>query len=173
MELRLSRERTGASHVNAVSNATILAHRPAAVAGGCGRTLHLMLANAWHQPSGGGESGIEAAFEALFAHDRLWIVLAVMIMVGAVMGSMPRWAAWLAGLLVPRSAIANFHRRRHVLARHAVGHRLFRPAAAAGRLLRVVGGMPRLHAALPAERTSVAVWASIFGLSAATFVLAA
>jgi hypothetical protein len=33
--------------------------------------------------------------------------------------------------------------------------------------------LPRLQAALPAEPTSVAVWASIFFLSVATFVLAA
>jgi hypothetical protein len=34
-------------------------------------------------------------------------------------------------------------------------------------------GWPRLQAALPAEHTSVAVWASIVVLSVATFVLAA
>ena len=33
--------------------------------------------------------------------------------------------------------------------------------------------LPQLQARLPAERTSVAVWASIFVLSVATFVLAA
>ena len=61
----------------------------------------LMLANALYQPSGGGESRIEAAIEGLFLTAALWIVLAIMIIVGAATGSMPGWAGGLAGLLVP------------------------------------------------------------------------
>src|SRR5947207_12074950 len=68
----------------------------------------LMLANAAYQPSGGGESRMSAAFEGLFLNLGLWIVLAVMIVAGAVGGKMPGWAGGLAGILVPASGIANF-----------------------------------------------------------------
>ena len=47
----------------------------------------LMLANALSLPSGG-EAGIEAAIGALFLTAGLWIVLAIMIVVGATMGAM-------------------------------------------------------------------------------------
>ena len=68
----------------------------------------LMLANALYEPSGGGEARMSAAFEGLFLGAGLWIVLAIMIVVGAVMGSMPGWAGALAGILVPVSGVANF-----------------------------------------------------------------
>jgi hypothetical protein len=133
----------------------------------------LMLANAWHQPSGGGESSMAAAFEALFLTTGLWIVLAVMVVVGGVMGTMPRWAAWLAGLLVPVSAIANFT-AVDMCSRHmpwAILFSLLMPPLIA--FYAFWARVPRLQAVLPAERTSVAVWASIFVLSVAAFVLAA
>src|SRR5512143_323341 len=68
----------------------------------------LMLGNAMYQPSGGGESGIAAAIEALYLTAGLWIVLVIMTIVGGVMGTMPGWAGALAGILVPASGIANF-----------------------------------------------------------------
>ena len=133
----------------------------------------LMLANALYQPSGGGESRIEAAIEGLFLTAALWIVLAIMIIVGAAKGSMPGWAGGLAGLLVPASGVANFT-AVDMCSRHMpwaiVFPLLLAPLIA---FYALWAGWPRLHAALPAERTSVAVWASIFVLSVATFVLAA
>ena len=68
----------------------------------------LMLANAMYQPSGGGEASLEAAIEGLFVTAGLWIVLAIMVVVGAVQGTMPGWAGGLAGILVPASGVANF-----------------------------------------------------------------
>ena len=133
----------------------------------------LMLANAVHQPSGGGEASIATAIEALFLTASLWVVLAVMVIVGGVMGTMPRWAAWLAGLLVPVSAIANFT-AVDMCSRHmpwAILFSILMPPLLA--FYAFWARLPRLQAALPAERTSVAVWASIFILSVATFVLAA
>jgi hypothetical protein len=133
----------------------------------------LMLANALYQPSGGGEAGIEAAIEGLFLTAGLWIVLVIMIIVGAVMGAMPGWAGGLAGILIPASGVANFT-AIDMCSRHMpwaiVVPVLLAPLIA---FYAFWAGWPKLHAALPAERTGVAVWASIFVLSAATFVLAA
>jgi hypothetical protein len=133
----------------------------------------LMLANALYQPSGGGEASLESALEGLFLTAGLWIVLVIMIVVGAVQGTMPGWAGGLAGILVPASGVANFT-AVDLCSRHMpwaiVVPILLAPLIA---FYALWAGWPRLHAALPAERTGVAVWASIFVLSAATFVLAA
>ena len=133
----------------------------------------LMLANAMYQPSGGGESGIAAAIEALYLTAGLWIVLTIMTIVGGVMGTMPGWAGALAGILVPASGIANFT-AVDMCSRHMPWAIVF-PILLAPLIAFYAfwAGWPRLHAALPAERTSVAVWTAIFVLSAATFVLAA
>ena len=133
----------------------------------------LMLANAMYQPSGGGEASLEAAIEGLFVTAGLWIVLAIMVVVGAVQGTMPGWAGRLAGILVPVSGVANFT-AVDMCSRHMpwaiVIPILLAPLIA---FYAFWAGWPKLHAALPAERISVAVWASIFVLSVATFVLAA
>jgi hypothetical protein len=133
----------------------------------------LMLANAMYQPSGGGEASLEAALEGLFVTAGLWIVLAIMVVVGAVQGTMPGWAGGLAGILVPVSGVANFT-AVDMCSRHMpwaiVIPILLAPLIA---FYAFWARWPKLHAALPAESTSVAVWASIFVLSVATFVLAA
>jgi hypothetical protein len=133
----------------------------------------LMLGNAMYEPSGGGESRMSAAFEGLFLTAGLWIVLAVMIVAGAVGGKMPGWAGGLAGILVPASGIANFT-AVDMLSRHMPWAIVF-PILLAPLIAFYAfwARMPQLQARLPAERTSVAVWASIFVLSVATFVLAA
>jgi hypothetical protein len=133
----------------------------------------LMLANALYQPSGGGEAGLEAALEGLFLTAGLWIALVIMIVVGAVMGSMPGWAGGLAGILLPASGVANFtavDMCSRDMRWAIVVPILLAPLIA---FYALWAGWPKLHAVLPAERTSVAVWASIFVLSAATFVAAA
>jgi hypothetical protein len=133
----------------------------------------LMLANAMYQPSGSGEASLEAAIEGLFVTAGLWIVLTIMVVVGAVQGTMPGWAGGLAGILVPVSGVANFT-AVDMCSRHMpwaiVIPILLAPLIA---FYAFWAGWPKLHAALPAESTSVAVWASIFVLSVATFVLAA
>jgi hypothetical protein len=133
----------------------------------------LMLANAMYQPSGSGEASLEAAIEGLFVTAGLWIVLTIMVVVGAVQGTMPGWAGGLAGILVPASGVANFT-AVDMCSRHMpwaiVIPILLAPLIA---FYAFWAGWPKLHAALPAESTSVAVWASIFVLSVATFVLAA
>ena len=133
----------------------------------------LMLANASYKPSGGGEASLEAALEGLFLTAALWIVLAIMIVVGAVSGAMPGWAGGLAGLLVPASGVANFtaiDMCSRDMPWAIVFPILLAPLIA---FYAFWARLPQLQARLPAERTSVAVWASIFVLSVATFVLAA
>ncbi len=96
-----------------------------------------------------------------------------MIVAGAVGGTMPGWAGGLAGILVPASGIANFT-AVDMLSRHMPWAIVF-PILLAPLIAFYAfwARMPELQARLPAERTSVAVWASIFVLSVATFVLAA
>jgi hypothetical protein len=133
----------------------------------------LMLINASSQPSGGGESGIAAAFEALYLTAALWIMLVCMLIVGGVGGSMPRWAAWLSGILVPASGVANIT-AVDMCSRHMPWAIVFLLLLAP--LLAFYAWwarLPWLQAGLPAERISVAVWGAVFVLSVASFVLAA
>jgi hypothetical protein len=133
----------------------------------------LMLINASSHPAGGGESSIAAALEALYFTAALWIVLVCMLIVGGVGGSMPRWAAWLSGILVPASGVANIT-AVDMCSRHMpwaiVFLLLLAPLLA---FYALWARLPWLQAKLPAERTSVAVWGAVFVLSVASFVLAA
>lgn len=133
----------------------------------------LMLLNASSQPAGGGEANIAVVVEALFPTAALWVVLVCMLIVGGVGGSMPRWAGWLAGVLVPMSGVANFVAvdmcsRRMPWA--IVFLLLLAPLLA---FYALWARLPWLQARLPAERTSVAVRATVFVLSIASFALAA
>lgn len=133
----------------------------------------LMLLNASSQPAGGGEANIAAAVEALFLTAALWVVLVCMLIVGGVGGSMPRWSGWLAGILVPISGVANFV-AVDMCSRHMpwaiVFLLLLAPLLA---FYALWARLPWLQARLSAERTSVTVWAVVFALSIAVFVLAA
>jgi hypothetical protein len=133
----------------------------------------LMLANAVDQPAGGGEARLGAAIAALFLTASLWIVLTIMIIVGGVSRAMPGWAGALAGLLIPASGVATVT-AIDMCSRNMPWAIVF-PALLAPLIAFYAfwARLPRLQAALPAEPTSVAVWASIFFLSVATFVLAA
>ncbi len=133
----------------------------------------LLLANAVYEPTGGGEARISAAFEGLFLAAGLWIVLAIMMIVAGIMGTMPRWAAILAVILVPTAAVATVVAldmcSRNI--REAIVFLLLLPALVA--FYAFWARLPRLQAAMPAERTSIAVWAAVFLLSIMTFALAA
>jgi hypothetical protein len=132
----------------------------------------LMLINAVQQPDGGGESRIAAAYEALFVTAGLWIVLAILLIVVGITGAMPRWAGMIAVVLVPMAAIACFT-ALDMTSRHmewAVAIAAVLPALVI--FYALWARLPRLHAALRAEAVSVAVWAAIFFVSAATFALA-
>jgi hypothetical protein len=134
--------------------------------------LVLLMANAL-APSAVGDATVGQAIEMLFIAVALWTVLVVMLVVGGVMGSMPRWVAWLAIVLVPMAGVADVTAidmcSRHMewaIVLVTAFPLLIMSYAFWARL-------PRLQEALPAERTSVAVWGAIFFLSVVTFVVAA
>src|SRR5690349_17207295 len=66
-----------------------------------------LLASALHRPAGGGEALMAQAFETLGLAFALWIILVAMLVLGGVLGAMPRWTAWLAIVLVPMAAVAD------------------------------------------------------------------
>ena len=68
----------------------------------------LMIGNALSTRAGGGEAAIANAFEAVFVTGGLWILLAIIIVVGVVMGAMPRWAAVSWIFLIPFSGVGAF-----------------------------------------------------------------
>jgi len=120
-----------------------------------------MLANTTFS-AGGGEDSLAQALEMLFIAGGLWIVLVIMLFVGGIMGAMPRWVAWLAIVLVPMAAIADTV-AIDMCSRHmewAIVLVAVLPALIA--FYAFWARLPRLQAALPAERTGVAVWGAIF-----------
>ena len=134
--------------------------------------LVMLVGNALYVPAGGGESLMAQAFEMLFIAVALWIVLPLMLLVGGVMGSMPRWVAWLAIVLVPMAAIAD------TVAVDMCGRHMQWAVVVVAALPLLIGyyafwGRLRSKSAPPDERTSAAVWGAVFFLSALTFVVAA
>ncbi len=88
----------------------------------------------------------------------LWIVLALLLVVGGVMGRMPGWAAITAALLHPVSGVAAFV-ALDALSRNVAGAILFvalLPPLIAGYAL--WARLPQLHAAYSPGTVSVAVW---------------
>jgi hypothetical protein len=133
----------------------------------------LLIANALHESTGGGEARIGDAYEGLFLSAGLWIVLAIMMLVAGITGTMPRWTAILAVILVPTAAVASVVAldmcSRNM--RWAVVFLLALPALVA--FYAFWARLPRLRAVLPAEKISAAVWATVFLLSIVTFAIAA
>jgi len=135
--------------------------------------LVLLLDNAVYKPAGGGESLIAQAIEALFIMAGLWFVLLVMLLIAVLGEAMPRWVPWLALVLVPMAAVAN------AVAVDMCGRHMEWAVVIVAALPALIifyalwARLPRLQAALPAERTSTVVWGAVFFLSAVTFVLAA
>ncbi len=132
-----------------------------------------LVGNALYKPAGGGEALMAQAFEMLFLAFGLWVVLVSMLVVGGFMGSMPRWAAWLAIILVPMAAVADVV-AVDMCSRHMEWAVVL--VAALPLLVAFYAWWARLRGAKAApaqERTSAAVWGAVFFLSALTFVVAA
>ena len=66
-----------------------------------------LLANAFPPTGGGGEDRISQAFGAFFLTLSLWLVLALLLIVGGVRGEMPRWMAYSAIALHPLAGLAE------------------------------------------------------------------
>jgi hypothetical protein len=132
----------------------------------------LMFVNAM-MPMGGGEAAFSDAYQAFLIVVGLWIVLAVMLLVGGIMGSMPRWAGWTAVLLVPLSGVAAFA-AIDMCSRNMRGAIVF-PAALA-LIIAFYAYWARathLHATIPAQSISGLVWGAVFFLSVIALLAAA
>ena len=96
-----------------------------------------------------------------------------MLVIAGITGSMPKWVGFLAIVLVPMSGIAAFT-ALDMVSRHMPWALLFLVVLPILIVFYVFWArLPTLHAALEAQRTSTAVWGSIFALSIAAFVFAA
>ena len=134
--------------------------------------LYLLLLVNCSGPISGGEAAFEDAFAALYLTGGLWIVLAAMLVVAAIPGATPRWAAILAFFMVPLSGVAAFVAIDMVSRR--VGWAIVFPAALPPLLAfyALWGRLPRLHATLPPQPTSLTIWGGVVVLTAASLVLA-
>jgi hypothetical protein len=132
----------------------------------------LMIANALNTVAGGGEASMANAFEALFVITGLWILLAIIVTVGGVMGAMPRWAAVSAIFLIPVSAVAAFT-AIDMCSRHMKWAVVF-PALLALIIVAYAywARSTQLHEAWPPKRTSQMAWGAVLVLSLLPFALA-
>ena len=115
--------------------------------------------------SGGGEERISQAYAAFFLTLWLWIVLALLLLVGGIMGQMPRWAAISAIFLHPLAGLVAFV-ALDAVSRHVGGAILFvalLPILIAGYAL--WARLPQLHAAYPPRQVSIATWSAVLLLS--------
>ena len=132
-----------------------------------------MLVDALSVPGAVGDARMGEAFEALLVTAGLWLVLAAMVIAGGIMGSMPRWAAVAAVLLLPLSGIAAF-------VAIDMCSRNMRWAAAFPALLPLViascaywARSKRLHEVLPPRQASLLGWGAVVVLSLLPMMLAA
>jgi len=120
-------------------------------------------------PLEGGEAAYSQAWGALLLTAWLWVVLALAITVGAVMGRMPRAAGIAALLLLPISGVAAFvsidAASRHV--QGALGVVALLPPLLA--FYALWARLPSLRAIAPAGIVSAAVWGAVALLSAGAF----
>jgi len=124
-------------------------------------------------PMSSGDAVVGEAIAALFLIFALWVIIAIMLVVGGVSGTMPRWAALVAVLLVPAAGVATVV-ALDMCSRHmqwAIVFAIVLPALVV--FYAFWAGMPQLHGRFTPQRTSTVVWATVFLLSVATFALAA
>jgi hypothetical protein len=140
------------------------------LAAACGLYV-AMLARA-AAPLGGGEAAMADALASLFLTFGLWIVLALMLLNGGLMGEMPRWSAILAVFLVPLSGVAAFV-AIDMCSRHMQWAIIF-PATLPPLIASYAmwARLHRLRALLPSLATSAATWGLILALSIAPLILA-
>jgi hypothetical protein len=120
-------------------------------------------------PLEGGEAAYSQAWGALLLTFWLWVVLALALIVGAVMGSMPRAAGFAALLLHPISGVAAFVAidavSRHIQGALAVVA-LLPPLIA---FYALWARLPSLRSSAPAGTVGAAVWVAVALLSAGAF----
>ena len=97
----------------------------------------------------------------------LWILLGILLIVGAVKGEMPIWAAIAAVILVPASAIAAAFATEFI--EYHTGWQILVPALLPPLIAfyAMWALLPRIHGALPPIMTSAIVWGAVLILSLA------
>ncbi len=122
--------------------------------------------------SGGGDAAFGDAMASFFAVIALWVVLAALLITGAVVGHMPRWSAVIAFILVPFSGVAAFV-AIDMCSRH------MKPAVIVPVILPLIivaysmwARWPKLHAAFPAPAVSGVTWGLVFLVSLFTDIAA-
>jgi len=122
--------------------------------------------------TGPGDASFGQAVASLFATAGLWIALAVLLVIGATMGKMPRWARFVAVFLVPLSGAATFTAidmcSRHI--KWAIIFPVALPLSIAAYAFWI--RMPGLRARVSAEHMSATVWALVLVLSTAALLTA-
>ena len=130
-----------------------------------------MLANISFSTAGG-EASFSQAVGSLLTVFGLWVWLALLLVVCAVLGAMPRWSAVAAFVLVPLSGVAATVAidmcSRHI--RPAIVVPILLPLLIA--LYAAWARWPGVHARFPAHDVSIAIWGLVFVVSAATLILA-
>jgi hypothetical protein len=140
------------------------------VAVACGLYIAILVNAA--TPLGRGEAAFSDAVASLFLTVALWIVLALLLVNGGLMGEMPRWSAIVAVMLVPLSGVAAFV-AIDMCSRHmqwAIAFPATLPLLIAAYAM--WARLPRLHALLPSSAISLATWIVVFVLSIAPLILA-
>src|SRR5216684_2101198 len=131
--------------------------------------LYLAMMYSIAVPGGiGPEDSLGQAILCLFFTVLLWAVLAILLLVGGVMGEMPGRAAIAAAVLTPVSGVAAFT-AIDLYSRHGewaiVVPALLPPLIA---LCAMWARLPVFHAMFPARATSFAIWGTILLLSIAS-----
>ena len=122
--------------------------------------------------TGPGDASFGQAIASLLATVGLWIALAVLLVIGAMIGEMPHWARFAAVFLVPFSGAAAFTAidmcSRHI--KWAIVFPVVLPVLIASYALWI--RMPALRAIVSAEQMSAIVWALVLLLSGAALLIA-
>jgi hypothetical protein len=137
----------------------------------CG--LYVALLVTASTPLSSGEGAFGDGIESLFVTFALWIVLALLLVNGGLMGEMPQWSAIVWVVLVPLSGVAAFA-AVDMCSRHMRGAIVF-PAALPILIAAYAmwARLPRLRARLPSAGISAATWGLVAALSIAALMLAA
>ena len=136
-------------------------------------SLYLAMMYSIAVPGGiGPEDSLGQAILCLFLTVLLWVALAILLLVGGIMGEMPRWGAIVVAILTPVSGVAAFT-AIDLYSRHgewAIEVIALLPLLIA--LYAMWARLPALHTVFPARTTSLAIWGAILLLSTASFVFA-
>ncbi|SDM85883.1 hypothetical protein [Afipia sp. GAS231] len=123
--------------------------------------------------AGGGDAAMGEAIASFMFTVALWIVLALLVAVAAMMGEMPRRIVVISALLVPLAGVTTFVAidacSRHI--KWAVIGPVLLPLLVVS--IAAVARFPKLQAAFPGDRVNIAICSSVAVLSLVLLVAAA